>query len=236
MSRAVVIQHLAPEGPAGIAAALTGAGVEIDVVRVDLGQPFPEALDGIAGLVVMGGPMSARSDDGFPTRRAELALLRRALRDEVPVLGVCLGAQLLASAAGGSVRPGHGPEIGWGPVELTPAASEDPLLAGLPRELIVLHWHGETYEAPVGAVRLAGSEAYDEQAFRVGPCAWGLQFHVEAGPGEVGAFVEAFPEDAAAAVGGGSAIRAATADAVRNLGPYRDELLGRFAAVVAARG
>ncbi len=232
----MVIQHLAPEGPARIAAALARAGVDIEIVRVDLGHPVPGELDHAAGLVVMGGPMSARSDDGFPTRRAELALLGRAVDAGIPVLGVCLGAQLLAGAAGGSVRAGHGPEIGWGRVDLTAAAGDDPLFAGLSHEIDVLHWHGETYDLPPGAVRLARSAAYEEQAFRVGPCVWVLQFHLEVDRGEVDVFVEAFPGDVAHAAGGAGAVRATTDDALGRLRPHRDVLLRRFAELVAARG
>lgn len=235
MSRVVVVQHLEPEGPARIAAELRDEGVEIDVVRVDLGEPVPGDLEGVDGLVVMGGPMSAGSDDGFPTRSAELRLLAGAVAAEVPTLGVCLGAQLLAVAAGGEIRPGRGPEIGWGPVELRASAAADPLFAGLPEELSALHWHGETYDLPPGAVRLASSSDYEEQAFRVGQCAWGLQFHLEVGPDDVAAFVATFPGDAEQARGGAPGIRAATPSALHELGPHRDVLLARFADLVVSR-
>ena len=132
------------------------------------------------GIVVMGGPMSAYSDEGFPTRRRELELLADALVRGVPTLGVCLGAQLLALAAGGRALAGKvGPEVGWAPVEFTEHAKEDSLLAGLPRQIIVLHWHGDTFELPPHAVELAASPLYRGQAFRVGSQAWGFQFHLE---------------------------------------------------------
>jgi len=235
VSRAVVVQHLEPEGPAGIAERLAERGVDVDVVRTDLGDPLPDDLEGVDGLVVMGGPMSARSDEGFPTRTAELRLLACAVGAAVPTLGVCLGAQLLAVAAGGEVWPGHGPEIGWGPVELREPAAADLLFAGLPDELTVLHWHGETYELPPGAVRLASSASYEEQAFRVGQCAWGVQFHLEVEMGGVAAFVSAFPGDAQHARGGAAGLWAATATAVEQLSPHRDAVLGRFAELVATR-
>ena len=133
MATALVVQHLEPEGPALIGEALRAAGVEVVVVRPDRGEADPrvrdglDGLDGVDGLVVMGGPMSAGSDDGFPSRRAELALLRAAVEAEVPTLGVCLGAQLLAAARGGEVEAGPELEVGWGTVVLSDAAAADPL-------------------------------------------------------------------------------------------------------------
>ncbi len=233
MDPAVVLQHAPPEGPYEIAVALGRAGIGIHVVRADLGEPVPSDLSGISALVVMGGPMSARSDDGFPTRRAEMALVRAALADGLPVLGVCLGAQLLAAAAGGRVVPGEGLEVGWSPIRLSEDAASDPVFAGLPAELTVLHWHGETYELPEGAVRLAGSEMYPQQAFRIGDSAWGMQFHLEVDAGAVDAFVEQFPEEAERTPGGAGALREATAAALDELDQHRTGVLDRFAAVVA---
>ena len=233
MATAIVIQHLEPEGPARIGAALGAAGADVEVRRVDLGAPVPTSLDGIDALVVLGGPMSARHDEDFPSRIAEIELLRAAVASGVPTLGVCLGAQLLAAASGAEVRAGHGPEIGWGSIELLPSAAGDPLFDGLPHELGVLHWHGETYTLPDAAAHLARSDAYDQQAFRVGHAAWGLQFHVEVDPDEVEVFVDAFGEDAALARGGAEGIRSATAAAIEALRPHRELLLARFAGLAA---
>ncbi len=229
----VVIQHLEPEQPYAIARAFDRAGIDVRVVRSDLGDEIPSDLDEVLALVVMGGPMSVTSDDGYPSRADELDLVRRALDASVPVLGVCLGAQLLALAAGGTVGPGDGAEIGWAPIEVRDEAEDDPLFAGLPRELTVLHWHGETSSLPPGASWLARSARYDQQAFRVGPSAWGLQFHVEVDAAAVAAFVESFPEDAAQAVGGADAVLAATPAALEALVPRRDQMLDRFVRLVA---
>lgn len=119
----LVVEHVPGEGPYAIGAALDAAGLRILLCRVWAGDALPESLVGIEALVVMGGPMSAHSDAGFPTCGAELALLRAALAADVPVLGVCLGAQLLAVAVGGSARTGSGLQVGWGEVRTGPPAA-----------------------------------------------------------------------------------------------------------------
>ncbi|WP_346777249.1 methyltransferase domain-containing protein [Streptomyces sp. HNM0575] len=192
---------------------------------------MPESLSGVEALVVMGGSRAAYSDDGFPTRRAELDLLRQALAAEVPVLGICLGAQLLAVAAGGEAREGAGLQVGWGEVDLSPAAEHDPLFASAPERLRVLHWHGDTMELPGGAVLLASCDRYPVQAFRVGGAAWGMQFHLEVDEAAVDAFATAFPEEAATAPG----LREAAPDELTALAAYRDRVLARFVALVAER-
>jgi len=215
--RALVVRHLDVEGAYEIAAALGRHGVEV----VD--GP-PDTLDGFDALVVMGGPMAAHSDDGFPTRAAELRLLAEALDRRLPVLAVCLGAQLLAVAAGGRAFPGDaGPEIGWAPVHVV---GDDQLFTGLPPSFTVLHWHGDTVELPPGAELLASSDRYPNQAFRVGPVAWGLQFHVEVDAAAVAAFVTTFDGD--------PAILAEADERLAELAPTSTLLLDRWATLVAS--
>jgi GMP synthase-like glutamine amidotransferase len=228
---ALVVQHLEPEGPVLIADALRAAGVDVIVVRTDRGEAVPADVDGLAGLVVMGGPMSARSDDGFPSRRAEIALLRAALDAGIPTLGVCLGSQLLATAGGGSVEAGDGLEVGWGTVALADGTATDPLLAGIRGAVPVLHWHGETFTLPPEAVLLASSDRYPHQAFRLGPAAWGLQFHLEVDAAAVGRFVEAFGSEA----DDPAAIVADTPEWLARSTEVQATVLGRFAHLVAAR-
>jgi len=235
MPKCLVVQHVAPESPWAIGDALGRAGVTVDLCRVFAGDDVPVRCDPYAGVVVMGGPMSATSDDGFPSRRAELTLLRDALDGGVPTLGVCLGAQLVALAAEAPVFPGaDGPEIGWAPVTLSASCREDALLAGLPDRLPVLHWHGDTFELPTGAHHLASSARYPNQAFRVGDTAWGLQFHLEVTAPAVAAFLGAFAEEAALAPGGADAVRRDTPGCLAALHTARDLVLRRFAALVAA--
>jgi GMP synthase-like glutamine amidotransferase len=234
MASCLVIQHVEPEKPYEIADALAHAGVEVVTCETFSGKT-PPGLDRFDGLVVMGGPMSAISDHGFPSRGAEIDLLAEALERRVPTLGVCLGAQLLALAAGAKVTRGTaGPEIGWGTVHLSGAAASDSLLTGLPGDLCVLHWHGDTFSLPPGAVNLATSVTYNQQAFRYGTRAWGLQFHLEVDEEAVEAFLHAFGADTFAASTTPDAIRANTPDAVAGLRPYQSRILDRFAALVAS--
>jgi GMP synthase-like glutamine amidotransferase len=233
VSRCLVVQHLEPEGSYAIGEALSSAGVDVEPCRVFTGDSVPTDASGFDGVVVMGGPMSATSDDGFGSRRAEIELLTNALDQGVPTLGVCLGAQLLALAAGGSVLTGSaGPEIGWGSVDLTEAARSDPLLGGLPSRLTVLHWHNDTFGLPPGGTQLAASRLYP-QAYRVGERAWGFQFHVEVDRQAVTAFLDAFGGEAREAGSDTDDIDGQTAACLGRLGPIRDRIADRFAGLVS---
>lgn len=188
--RAVVIQHVAMEGPARIADLCAARGIVVDVRHVYAGDPVPEGVGHDELLIVMGGGMGVgdRDDPRYGFLSAEIALIRSALRDQRPVLGVCLGAQLLAHAAGARVyqnvgrddrgNPTPWPEVGWGAVSFL-ERDREPALAGLNAEEWVLHWHGDTFDLPNGAVLLASTVRCAHQAFRTGPRAFGLQFHVE---------------------------------------------------------
>jgi GMP synthase-like glutamine amidotransferase len=175
----VLVQHVAFEGPGSIAGAVRASGAELTVVRIDRNEPMPAptAVRDMAGLVVMGGPMGVY--DALDWLEPERALLRAAVEAALPVLGVCLGAQQLACALGGDVMSGAAPEVGVGEVHLTAGAIADPVFGPAPTPLPCVHWHGDTFTLPEAAVRLAGNDAYENQAFRVGARAYGLQFHVE---------------------------------------------------------
>jgi len=236
MPTCLVVQHVAPEPAFSLDDALLAAGVTVDTRRLFDGDDIPLDTAGFDGVVVMGGPMSVNSTEGFPSRDAEVSLLADALRVGIPTLGVCLGAQLLAVAAGGAVaRNAYGPEIGWAPIRLDPACRDDGLLAGLPPTLTVLHWHGESFEVPPGAQHLISSTTYPNQAFRIGDVAWGVQFHLEVTAEAVDAFLHAFAADTADVPGGAEAIRAATPAAVKAVAAARDLVSSRFAGLVAAR-
>ncbi len=176
----VVFRHV-PFEDAGLIAHIVGTrGFELRYF--DLFRHPDAVVDWRAadGLVVMGGPMSANDD--LPFIRRELAILTEALAARKPVLGVCLGSQLLARAAGARVYRNPVKEIGWAPVRWTEDARQDPLFGGLPSPETLFHWHGETFDLPDGAVWLASSDACRHQAFRLDDRTYGLQFHLEVTP------------------------------------------------------
>jgi len=173
-----VLQHVAWEGPGLLAAEAEARGLRLDIRRLDLEASIPRP-DEVEGLVVMGGPMGAYETDKHPFLAAECSLIGELAVGNRPVLGICLGAQLLARALGARVFPGHGPEIGCGFVQLTAEGSRDPLLGPAGPDIPVFHWHGDTFDLPEGATLLASSTDYRHQAFRFGMCAYALQFHIE---------------------------------------------------------
>lgn len=183
----VVFRHVPFEHLGLIAPALTEAGIEFDYVDLAAAPDAAVDLAGAGGVVVMGGPMSA--NDGFPWLRREIDLIAGALETGKPVLGVCLGAQLIAKALGAAVYPNAVKEIGWEPVYWTGTGQSDPLLAGLRQPETVFHWHGETFDLPAGAEHLAWTEACRNQAFRWGSRVWGFQFHLEVTPEMIAGWV-----------------------------------------------
>jgi GMP synthase (glutamine-hydrolysing) len=172
----LVIRHVPWEGPHRILRAFGGVPVAI-VDGLDDTASFPRP-DEIRGAVVMGGPMSANDVEPHPGLAEEIAWLADAVAAGTPVLGVCLGSQLLARALGARVAPADEPEIGFAAVEVLDPA--DLLLGALAPSATVLHWHGEAFDLPPGAVALARSARTALQAFRAGDAAWGLLFHAEA--------------------------------------------------------
>ncbi len=168
----LAIQHVPWEGPHRILEAC--GGLDVRTVKPLAGQPLP-AHDAVAGAVVMGGPMNV-DDDRHPELATEREWLAEAIGRELPVLGICLGAQLLARALGSEVRPGERPELGYAPVEILDPG--DPILGALAPSTTVLHWHGDVFDLPDGAVHLARSTQTEIQAFRRGS-AWGVLFHPE---------------------------------------------------------
>jgi GMP synthase (glutamine-hydrolysing) len=154
------------------------AGHELERWSVPLGGA-PRAVGSYEAVMVFGGSMHPDQDEHFPWLERETAFLGHVLDEEVPVIGVCLGAQLLARAAGAWVGPARAPEIGWLEVELTAAGEADPVLGVLPARTKALQWHSYTHALPAESVELARSDVCT-QAFRLGRQAWGIQFHAEA--------------------------------------------------------
>jgi GMP synthase (glutamine-hydrolysing) len=178
----LVLQHIACEPPGVYEDVLNEHGATIHRIELDEGDSLPDWRD-FDAIVAMGGPMSAIDDDEHPWLVDEKRLIAEAVRSGRPFWGVCLGVQLLAASLGARVYAGPAPEVGLLPVTLTDEAFADPVFAGMPREVLSLQWHGDTFDLPEGAARLAGSPAYPNQAFRFGTTAYGVQFHLEVSPG-----------------------------------------------------
>jgi len=177
----LVLQHAGCEPPGAYEDEALARGVRLERILMDEQPELPDWRP-YAGIVVMGGAMGAYEDDIHPWLTAEKRLIAEAVGAGLPYWGVCLGAQLLAASLGARVIPGPRPELGVLPVRLTGAAGNDPVFAGAPPEFPTLQWHGDTYELPAGAVRLAESDLYEQQAFAIGR-AYALQFHLEVDSG-----------------------------------------------------
>lgn len=195
--RVIIVQHVIHEGPGRLAPLLRERGVAVQLVTPDEPLPAPGSTQ-VDGVIVLGGPMGVHDTKAYPRLLDELRWLEHALARRLPVLGICLGSQLLATALGARVTTGPRIELGWHDVTLTPQAQDDALFDGQHR-FPALHWHGDVFELPVGAVHLASSAQTVHQAFAWGPSAWGLLFHLEAGVPEVQAMARAFPADLSAA-------------------------------------
>ncbi|HEY2013989.1 MAG TPA: type 1 glutamine amidotransferase [Bryobacteraceae bacterium] len=176
----IAFRHVPFEGAGRLHTILEPRGIAIryaDLYRPDTEMPD---VDGAAGLIFLGGPMSVNDD--LPYLKQEMALIRAAMERKQPVLGICLGSQLMAKALGERVYRNPVKEIGWYDIHLTEAAVGDPLFARVNPKETVFHWHGETFDLPAGSARLAWSEACRNQAVRFSTSAYGLQFHLEVTP------------------------------------------------------
>lgn len=234
MSRALVLSHVADDGLGMLAHWLPAAGLDLDVVAVHAGAPVPQRpAHGQDALVVMGG--SPNVDEGHEWLDREMALVRECVRSGVPIMGVCLGAQVLAAACGGVVSRGAaGPEVGAGVVELRPEAQDDPLFAGMPQIVEAIHWHWYGVELlPPGAVWLASSAAYPHQAFRLGERAWGIQLHPEPPPHQVEQWTDEDIEAIRAAGLDPDVVRAESVSLASRMEPTWRPFFERFAALVA---
>jgi GMP synthase-like glutamine amidotransferase len=231
----VVLQHADVEGPGRLAEVLDARGLGARVVRSDLGESLPRDAASLAGLVVMGGPMGVDDATRLPFLNAEISLLERAVAREVPTLGICLGSQLLAFALGARVHRGTAKEIGWLPVETYEAAKHDGLFQGAPRKFRPLHWHGDVFDLPHGATALARSEATPCQAYRAGPKAWGLLFHLEATREQVARMATAFDDELREAGVNGVALVQESLSAAGAIDGLARSVFGRWVDMVATR-
>ncbi len=185
--KALILKNVRSEGPGTIADYLSEARIPYGTVELGEGEA-PPPLDGYGYLIVMGGPMGVYEMENFPHLAIGSRLIREAINRGMRVLGVCLGAQLIAYCLGAKVYKGPQAEIGWRHIELTAEGVKDPLMRKLAmhpgvgdfwRKFKVFQWHEDTFEIPAGAVRLAGSPLYENQAFRYGENVYAFQFHIE---------------------------------------------------------
>lgn len=180
--QAVVIQHIAFEDLGNLAPVLQQHSYTIEylqagVAPLSLLDPLKPEL-----IIMLGGPIGVYDQADFPFLNDEIQLLQRRLAADLPTLGICLGAQLMASALGARVYPGHSKEIGWAPLQLTAAGKQSPLAHLSGEQTNMFHWHGDTFDLPTDTTLLASSTAYSNQAFRIGKHGLALQFHPEITP------------------------------------------------------
>ncbi|MGA7699645.1 MAG: gamma-glutamyl-gamma-aminobutyrate hydrolase family protein, partial [Thermoguttaceae bacterium] len=250
MNRTLLILRHTPEETAGtLETALTGAGLEIRYIDLFAEVPERLPLDEASGLVVLGGPMNADEVDRYPFLKLDVQWIQQAIEAKLPLMGICLGSQLMAKALGARVYRNKVKEIGWYMLEWLPAATDDPLFSSssswYPRDLLppavaitshvrpsgirsVFQWHGDTFDLPPGAILLARGSSCQNQAFRWGTNAYGLQFHIEMTAAMIEEWLEKGDENEVAASG-------MTPRAIRELTPLFLPHMQRFAAEVFGR-
>lgn len=175
----LAVQHICCETAGKIENVLQARGFSTTRVQIFKGHQVPRELGGAASLVILGGPMGVYEGERYPFLRQEAGLIEEALKSGKPVLGICLGSQLLASVLGARVKRGEKKEIGWHPVRLTESAATDALWKEIASPFIAYHWHGDVFDLPSGSVSLASSDLTPCQAFRHGDNAYGFVFHME---------------------------------------------------------
>jgi GMP synthase-like glutamine amidotransferase len=184
---------MACEGLSGMEA-IEDLGVEYEYVPLHEGADIPEDTSEYAGTIILGGPMNVYEEKEYPFLRDENLFIKKALKEGNPLLGICLGGQLIAKAAGARVLTGHRKELGWYDLDLTGAGLKDQLFKGFPKTFKAFQWHGDTFQIPRGASKHASSEIFPNQAFRLGS-AYGLQFHIEVTKETIEDWMEEYDEE-----------------------------------------
>jgi len=232
----LAIQHVRCETLGTIGEALGAAAIPFEVIRTFEGQPVPNNMKGRNALIIMGGPMGVYEQDRHPFLRQEIRLIEEALRQDIPLLGICLGSQLLAAALGADVTRGKKKEIGWYPVTLGQAAASDPLWTGLGSSFMAYHWHGDVFDLPSGAVSLASSEMTPHQAFRYGRSAYGVLFHMEVTERIIEDMVKTFQDELQSAGLNGLGVVQQARKHLPRLGDLGKSVFTRWAGMVGSRG
>jgi len=190
-----VLQHAPSETLGTIEDALRGHGIGCSYIQTYAGKSVPREMADKSGLIVMGGPMGVYEQAKYPFLRDEMRLIESALTVGRPVLGVCLGSQMLAAVLGAEVKKGERKELGWHAVTLSESSAQDSLFAGLKPEFWPFHWHGDVFSLPEKAVSLAFSRQTPCQAFRYGKNAYGILFHLEVTQAQISQMLSDFAEE-----------------------------------------
>lgn len=188
----LVIKHIEIEGPGTIAEFFKSNDRTIEVIDLSKTNKLPKNFSGIEASIILGGPMNVYEEAKYPFLKEENSFLKKAIEKEIPLLGICLGAQLLAKACGASVEKAKEKEVGWYTVSLTEDGKQDPLFEGLNETIDVFQWHEDTFQIPDKALLLATSKACKNQAFRFGKNVYGLQFHIEVTDNMIKAWIDEY--------------------------------------------
>jgi GMP synthase-like glutamine amidotransferase len=190
----LVAKHVDIEGPGLIEACLSQEKIPYQILNFESGLHLPR-LDDLTHIVILGGPMNVYEEDRYPFLREEDLFIKEAIQRGKSVLGICLGAQLIAKALGAKVFKAPVKEIGWYDVSLTRIGSVDPIFSQLPRRFSAFQWHEDTFGIPHSAILIATSSLVPYQAFRYGDNAYGLQFHLEVTPEMIREWMETYEEE-----------------------------------------
>jgi GMP synthase (glutamine-hydrolysing) len=231
-SQVLVFQHARSEGLGTIEGALRASGHSFKYLRTFQGETVPKNAGDLRGLVIMGGPMGVYEHAKYPFLKDEMKLIESFLKEGKPILGVCLGSQLLASALGAEVKKGPRKEIGWYPIHLSANAAEDPLFEGQPSSFTAYHWHGDIFDLPADAVPLASSDFTALQAFRHGENVYGFLFHMEVTREQIQTMLQEFSEEIQQEKLDGAGILNASASHLPPMREIGNAVFGRWAAVV----
>lgn len=195
MNKIWVVQNAQSENLGIIGQILQSYGLQAEYVRTFANEPVPRYMQDARGLIVLGGPMSVYDHKSYPFLDDAMRLADQAMKEQKPVLGICLGSQLLAATLGADVRRNAEKEVGWHDVELTTAAQNNPLCAGMQTPFIGFHWHGDIFGLPQGATSLASSALTPCQAYAYGSNVYGVLFHMEVTQQIIGDMVDTFADE-----------------------------------------